>query len=65
MLLKCSSEYYDCRSHLDKFKVTDPVDGTARYFALQNHNRQWYRVEPMDVRMGQSIRVNNTLDVYN
>lgn len=65
ILLKCFSEYYNQRSHQEQLKVTDPDDGKSRYFAIRNRNGQWYRVEPMETRMGESLLVNVKLDVHN
>lgn len=51
-------EFYDRNKNAAEFKVTNPDDVDGGYFAVEYMN-QWHRVEPLDERMGEAIRVRN------
>lgn len=50
-------EFYKKNQSRADLKVTDPDEPNSQYFAT-NVWGDWQRVEPMDTRMGESLRVN-------
>ncbi|XP_055313883.1 tudor domain-containing 6-like isoform X2 [Sitodiplosis mosellana] len=55
-MYKDMQEFYSRNRHSDDLKVTEPDESNQQYFAV-NYMGQWHRVEPLDTKMGESLRV--------
>lgn len=49
-------EYYTANRNSPELKLTDPDESGDDYFAVY-FEHEWHRVEILDARMGESVRV--------